>query len=276
MPIRLTRFFDCRVAAALQVKDSYIDGINVDVEEPIPASSPDTAHLLTKLVGDLATAMHAQVPGSRVTVDVAWSPDCIDGRCYDYRGLADASDGLIIMAYDERSQVKPPQPCVAGANSGLPQTTSGVNSFLGLGIDPAKLLLGVPWYGYDYPCLPGSTATTCNIKKVPFRGVECSDAAGTQMPYSDILETAKSTVGGIMWSASDSSPFFNFVAPDGAAHQLWFDNPKSLSAKFSMARSKGLTGCAMWNVDQVTYGSTLATSPKATQDMWDALQTGCL
>ena len=66
---------------------------------------------------------------SQVTVDVAWSPNCIDGRCYDYAGiplsllsypqklffsfslpyptlgLANASDFVFVMDYDMRSQI---------------------------------------------------------------------------------------------------------------------------------------------------------------------------
>jgi hypothetical protein len=50
---------------------------------------------------------HAAIPGSRVTVDVPWSPYDIDGRNYDWAGLADAADLLFIMAYDTQSQVRP-------------------------------------------------------------------------------------------------------------------------------------------------------------------------
>ena len=46
----------------------------------------------------------------------------------------------------------------------------------------SKLILGVPWYGYRYACAsfyPGNG--TCAIKHVPFRGANCSDAAGQQV-----------------------------------------------------------------------------------------------
>ncbi len=29
----------------------------------------------------------------------------------------------------------------------------GLQLFAGLGIPPYKMVLGVPWYGYDYPCV---------------------------------------------------------------------------------------------------------------------------
>jgi len=60
----------------------------------------------------------------QVSFDVAWSPDCVDGRCYDYKGIADAVDFLVIMAYDQQSQIKE-GPCIAKANSPYQQTIDG-------------------------------------------------------------------------------------------------------------------------------------------------------
>ncbi len=41
----------------------------------------------------------------QVSVDVPWSPYGIDGRSYDWQGLAQAADLLFVMAYDMQSQV---------------------------------------------------------------------------------------------------------------------------------------------------------------------------
>ena len=76
--------------------------------------------------------------------------------------------------------------CIAQANSDLFYTAGGIMAYLKLGIDPNKLVLGLPWYGYDYTCIKTGPERTCYIKEVPFRGVKCSDAAGTQVPYVEI------------------------------------------------------------------------------------------
>ena len=60
----------------------------------------------------------------QVSFDVAWSPDCIDGRCYDAEALSKVVDFLVVMAYDEQSQIKSAD-CVAKANSPLKQTKAG-------------------------------------------------------------------------------------------------------------------------------------------------------
>jgi di-N-acetylchitobiase len=46
--------------------------------------------------------------------------------------------------------------------------------------------------GYDYPCLAGTApdARFCPIKEVPFRGVNCSDAAGGEVGFSNIMVRA--------------------------------------------------------------------------------------
>ena len=60
----------------------------------------------------------------QVSFDVAWSPDCIDGRCYDAEALSKVVDFLVVMAYDEQSQIKTGE-CIAKANSPLNQTKYG-------------------------------------------------------------------------------------------------------------------------------------------------------
>jgi hypothetical protein len=39
------------------------------------------------------------------------------------------------------------------ANSGLQKTEEGLTKYMDLGIPAAKLVLGVPWYGYNYECI---------------------------------------------------------------------------------------------------------------------------
>ena len=55
---------------------------------------------------------------------MAWSPDCIDLRCYDNRGLAENTDFLFVMAYDEQSQIFGDK-CVGLANSDFYKTLQG-------------------------------------------------------------------------------------------------------------------------------------------------------
>lgn len=164
---------------------------------PITQESPEVQEL-DLLMKELKTAFSQQIPGffffifffcsfffkktsiktgSQVTFDVAWSPNCIDGRCYDSFGLSQYTDFLVIMSYDLRSQIF--GPCIASANSPVPLVKEGIDNFTKLGISQDKLVLGLPWYGYDYTCINPTNETVCPIQHIPFRGVNCSDAAGS-------------------------------------------------------------------------------------------------
>lgn len=77
-------------------------------------SSASTAAAYTALVQEATQAFHTALPGSQVVVDVPWSPWDIDGRLYDWQGLAAAADLLLIMAYDMQSGVSVPTFCMCG------------------------------------------------------------------------------------------------------------------------------------------------------------------
>ena len=246
--------FDYRdhwISAAIdKVKSSYLDGINIDVEEESKREgSGDTLFMV--FLDEISTVFHREIPGCSVSADVAWSPNCIDGRCYDYLSMANYMDFLVVMAYDERSQIH--GECVASANSALPTTASGIREFIQLGIHPWKLVLGQPWYGYDYPCTKLDTDDTCHIREVPFRGVNCSDAAGTQVSYYNILQLMASKSAERKWDDTLKSPYFNYMDSNHTSHQVWYDDPESLGLKSSYAHLQGLRGMAYWNIDQLDY-----------------------
>lgn len=60
----------------------------------------------TALVSLMSQEVHKALPGSQVSVDIPWSPYDIDGRSYDWLGLAAAADLLFVMMYDTQSQVQ--------------------------------------------------------------------------------------------------------------------------------------------------------------------------
>ena len=214
------------------------DGINVDIEQAI--TSPSTAADLTALVAALRSAAHQAHPLAQVSFDVAWNPKGVDNRDYDYASLATAADLLFVMGYDVRSQVFTSGPCTAGPNAGLPQVTDGLQEYLALGIPASMLVAGSPWYGRLYPCLT-LEGNTCTIKAVPFRGCNCSDAASSELGYSDI----KPPAGALQWDEASSSPFFNI----GGTHQMWYDDARSLSLKYAAARKLQVAGVGMWTGD---------------------------
>jgi hypothetical protein len=51
----------------------------------------------------------------------------------------------------------------------------------------------------------------CSIKKVPFRGVNCSDAAGSQNDFHVIVDLLlNNATQGRKWDTTARSPYFNY------------------------------------------------------------------
>ena len=146
--VKRAKWIDALVA---YISEHHLDGVSFDYESPLAAEAPEVAWY-AQIVKETTKALRARIaPTTQSSVCVAWSPDCVDGRCYDYGALAEASDFLYIMGYDTRSQIF--DACTAYANAALPLMQHGVKRFLESGIAPDKLVLGTPWYGCTLaPC----------------------------------------------------------------------------------------------------------------------------
>lgn len=246
----------------------FLDGINIDYEDALDPFTPEQ-YGLTSLVKETADAFHSTLPGLQVSFDVAWSAKGIDGRYYEYKKIAEYSDVIFIMAYDEQSQILT-GPCTARANSGIYKAAQGIQTYLELGIPSTKMILGVPWYGYNYPCLHLDKNNTCYIKEVPFRGCNCSDAAGTQHPYRDILSTRHEYNATYQWDRNTLSPWYNYKDINGQQHQVWYDNESSLIYKYMLAIMSGLRGVGMWTANFLDYSDT-ASGKLQRERMWGIL-----
>ncbi len=250
------------------VLQNYRDGMVFDYENPLPIHSVE-GHIYATLIAETRIIFHQVNPSLQITTCVPWSPHNIDGRAYPFRKLAKASDALYVMDYDTRSQIF--DACIAGANAPLSGMISGLTEWFNLGIPASKLILGVPWYGYRYRCLSGTQMNDvyCPIESVPFRGVNCSDAAGKQIAHGDALKIIRTTGAVVTRDESTQSLFFNTMeeSDDGtgpAVHQYWIEDPDLLRQKYAWARRQGMAGVGPFvfrNLDPIN-------EPQESQAMW--------
>ena len=207
------------------------------------------------------------------------------------------------MAYDVRSQIV--GRCQADANSPIGAVMLGLQLYTEtLGILPSKLVLGVPWYGFDYPCITGSpgtisadtagsantdarmasllNSTVCSVAQVGFRGAPCSDAAGGEQPLVSVLRMldAASTPGSAaepvragprLWDATTSTPYFNYLDQHGVRHQLWYDDAESTALKLEAAVGFKVAGFGPYEFSDLDFvpGSNGANETAA---MWAVLR----
>ena len=208
----------------------------------------------------------------QVSFRAAWSPNGIDGRYYNYQKLAEVTDFLFVMCYDTRSQIF--DQCVASANAPVNICKKGIEEYLLIGVEPKKLILGIPWYGYRYECIAEGfnpvEDQTCEIVQVPFRGVNCSGAAGSEHTYGEIrgLVNGGSMTSPLWRDNYMDVPFFNYVdSTTGKIYQIWYDDVQSLTPIYKYAKDMGLRGTGPDRFDQLD----LANNMEESEAMFDAL-----
>ena len=97
-------------------------------------------------------------------------------------------------------------------------------------INPAKIDLGIPNYGYDWP-LPYEKGVT---KAKTIGNLEAVEIAVLHNAVIQFDETAM-------------SPFF-FYEEEGVRHEVWFEDVRSLKEKFSLLPAYGLRGIGYWQI----------------------------
>ncbi|MGN0365594.1 MAG: glycosyl hydrolase family 18 protein [Suilimivivens sp.] len=163
-------------------------------------------------------------------VSVALAPKISDdqpGLLYggkDYALLGEAADSVLLMTYEWGYTFGPPM-AVAPINK-----VRQVVDYAVTRIDPAKIDLGIPNYGYDWP--------------LPYeRGVTAARTIGNLEAVQIAIENSVP----IQFDETAMSPFFRYEK-DGILHEVWFEDVRSYREKFSLLPTYGLRGMGYWQI----------------------------
>ena len=74
---------------------------------------------------------------------------------------------------------------------------------------------------------------TCYLESVPFRGCNCTDAAGKEFAYKDVVKMLEKSKSGRQWDEVSKTPYFNFQE-NNQTIQVWYDDPESLDIKYKV------------------------------------------
>jgi hypothetical protein len=145
---------------------------------------------------------------------------------YNYAALAPYLDLVTIMTYDYHYRGGTP-----GAVAPLDWQERVINYASPL-FGANKILLGVPFYGYDW----NLTARERD-----------AGAQAESRTFDETMQLQRTYNGTINWDAVGQTPYLNYVK-DGDRRQVWFENAQSLNAKLEMMKRKGLRGFAAWRL----------------------------
>ncbi len=203
------------------VSAKNLDGVNIDFEGK---GSKDQAGLDT-LIAAVSAAMHGADPHWQVTMDTYASSAGDPSGFYDIPGLEASVDGFFVMAYD-MNDPKTPSPTAPLTGAGF--TDLDAAQQYAAVVSPSKVILGVPYYGYDWP-----TAG-------PGLGDPATGPA-TPLSYAQVL-----AIGGhVYWDPTTQTPWTSYQVGT-QWHETFFDNPTSLALKAQLANTYHLAGVGIW------------------------------
>jgi chitinase len=255
---------------------ALFDGIDVDWEYP---GGADAANFLA-LVTELRHQMDLVRPGLKLAVAVGPSPRMYPGTdftaiaaqvdeiglmTYDFAGPWMQRTGFIAPLYSVSPPAEAPPPIPTGANPTASTTRAAnaavppahpapspppsggasgcIQAFLDAGVPAAKLLLGVPFYGYGWTQVPEVAAGVFQ-EGTPIRG---------DRPYSYIQSLIPSSM--VYRDPVSLTPWLF----DGDA--FWtFDDPVSVQAKASYVADHRLGGIMIWELSDDTRQGALLTA----------------
>lgn len=146
-------------------------------------------------------------------------------EAHDYRAHGEIADMVVLMTYEWGYTYSPPM-----AVSPIDQVRR-VIEYAVTEIPPEKILLGQNLYGYDWT--------------LPF--VEGGPGARAVSPQQAIQIAREANVA-IQYDATAQAPFFTYTDDNGNEHEVWFEDARSIQAKFDLIREFDLLGISYWKL----------------------------
>lgn len=143
---------------------------------------------------------------------------------HDYKQIAEVVDFVVIMTYEW------------GYSGGPPMAVSPIGpvrqvlEYALTEMPGSKILMGQNLYGYDWtlPYKPGNPQAQAIS---PQRGIEL----------------ARERNAAILYDTTAQAPYFNYWR-DGKEHVVWFEDARSIQAKFNLIKELGLRGISYWHM----------------------------
>jgi spore germination protein len=146
-------------------------------------------------------------------------------EAHDYNAHGEIADFVVLMTYEW------------GYTFGPPMAVSPINEVrrvveYALTEMPAeKIILGQNLYGYDWT--------------LPF--VEGGPGAQAVSPQQAIA-IARDNNAQIQYDETAQAPFFTYTDAEGNEHEVWFEDARSIQAKFDLIKELNLRGIAYWKL----------------------------
>ncbi|WP_082233199.1 LysM peptidoglycan-binding domain-containing protein [Halobacillus massiliensis] len=202
------------------IQNKGYKGINIDFEYVYPEDRENYTNFLKRLTDRfheknllVSTALAPKISGDQTGLLY---------EAHDYRAQAEIVDFIILMTYEW------------GWAGGEPWAVAPINKMREV-LDYAvtviprdKIMMGMPLYGRDWkvPWVEGTFART----------ISPQEAVGLAARYNVPIE----------YNEEHQSPHFSFTDATGQKHEVWFEDARSMQAKYDLMKEYGLKGGSYW------------------------------
>jgi spore germination protein len=146
-------------------------------------------------------------------------------EAHDYRAHGEIADFVVLMTYEW------------GYSGGPPMAVSPIGpvreviEYALTEMPASKIMMGQNLYGYDWtlPFVPGGPYARAVS---PQRAIEI--AAENNVP--------------IQYDTTAQAPHFDYTDAEGRQHKVWFEDARSIQAKFDLVKELGLRGVSYWKL----------------------------
>lgn len=144
---------------------------------------------------------------------------------HDYKAHGEIVDFVLLMTYEWGYSGGPPM-----AVSPITEVEKVVRYAL-TEMPPDKILLGQNLYGYDWT-LPYVQGGPYAMALSPQRAIEIAKKYNAAIQYDTRVQ----------------APFFEYYDEQGKAHNVWFEDARSIQAKFNLVKQYQLRGVGYWKL----------------------------
>ncbi|KOS67166.1 spore gernimation protein [Lysinibacillus contaminans] len=199
-------------------KDIHFDFENLGSNQRVPYNN-FLRRAVEKLHAAGFTVSTALAPKTRADQPGPWY------EAHDYKAHGEIVDFVMLMTYEW------------GYSAGPPMAVSPINEvervvrYALTEIPANKILLGQNLYGYDWT-LPFVQGGPYAVALSPQRAIEI----------------AKRYNAAIQYDMRAQAPFFEYYDEQGRAHIVWFEDARSIQAKFNLVKQYQLRGVGYWKL----------------------------
>ena len=214
-----------------------VNGINLDIEYAGQITDSMRSKMV-ELVAAINNHLDQKYEHVQLSIDM-YASAASKEHLWDVAAIEPYVDYIVVMAYDfhQRSspQAGPVAPLFGGKESWDSDITQHLADFVKI-VPKEKLLLGVPFYGYEWQTTSrepqahtfpktGSTASFKRVKEI--------------MAESERLQVEEG------WNEEALSPYLSYVEDD-EIFVVYYENSRSLSYKLDYVNQLDLGGIAIW------------------------------